>query len=174
MNPGCSRSCWPGGCRRGKRGHAFTLVECLVYVGLLGLILSLALMTFYRTEGNHRNLARNADDITRVLRAGEQWREDIRQAVAPIQWRTTGAEPELVIPHSSGLVKYSFRNQSVWRQGGPRPVELLPEVAVSKMEKVVRPQVSGWRWEVELKGRQRVARVKPLFTFLAATKNEKP
>jgi type II secretory pathway component PulJ len=151
----------------------FTLIECVVYVALLFLIIGLAFMTFYRTEQNHRNLSRNSDDILRVLRAGEQWREDVRRAAAPIRLGEAGAENEIIIPQTNLTVKYLFRQESVWRQAGPLQTEALSSVAASKMEQDARQRVTAWRWEVELKGRQRVARVKPLFTFMAAAREDK-
>jgi hypothetical protein len=158
---------------RARRAAAFSLLECLVYVGLLFVILGLALMTFYRTEENNRNLSRNTEDILRTLRAGEQWRADVRQAVAPLQQRESGTGSELTIPHANGPVKYLWRQGSVWREEGARSREVLSGVANSKMEKDPRRQVTVWRWEVELAGRQRVARVKPLFTFSAVAREDK-
>ena len=67
------------------------------------------------------------------------------------------------------MVKYAFREGGVWRLAGSRTVEALPGAISSKMEKDSRQFVTAWRWEVELKSRQDVARIKPLFTFQAAT-----
>ena len=166
---------WPGSrpCPGPEPAAGFTLIECIVYVAVLGLILGLALLAFYQTEKNHRNLAHNADDILRALRAGEQWRQDIRQATAPPDWSGAGPALELLISHTNSQVKYVFREGCVWRQVGSRPVVVLSGVAASKMERDPRQHVTGWRWEVELKGRQRVARMKPLFTFLAVSREEK-
>ena len=151
---------------------AFTLIECIVYCGVLFLVLGLAFATYYRANENHRNLRRNAADIVRVLQAGERWREDIRRATGPIQLAGTGAAQELTIPHTNGAVKYTFRQGSVWRQTGPRTEEVLPNVAGSQMQNDPRQRVTAWRWEVELQSKKHVARVRPLFTFEAAAPQE--
>jgi len=150
--------------------RAFTLIECVVYVAVFFMVLGLAFMTYYRAEGNNRRLRQNADDILRAVRAGEQWRADVRRATGAIHW--VGAEPsrELVIPQTNGIVKYSFTQETVWRQTGPKPTPLIVGVAGSRMETEPRTFVTGWRWEVELKTRQKAVRVKPLFTFEAAAK----
>ena len=151
----------------------FTLIECLVYCVVLLLVLGLVFATFYRVIENNRDLRRNAGDIVRALQAGEQWREDIRRASGPLQ--VTGAAPgqELAIPQTNGVVKYTFREGSVWRQAGPCAVEALPAVASSTMQQDARQFVTAWRWEVQLKGRHHVARVTPLFTFEAVEKEAK-
>jgi hypothetical protein len=147
---------------------AFTIIETLVYLGAVALVLAMAFMTFYRTEENNRNLSRNADDILRALRVGEQWRADVRRAVAPIK---AGGQ-ELVITQATNVVSYVLTNGSVWRRSGARSVEVLPGVVSSKMERDPRESVVAWRWDLELKGRQRVVRVKPLFSFAAVAGKE--
>ena len=57
---------------RSHRG--FTLVECLVYVAVFGIIASLALAAFYRAREANRDLRRCAEDIVRAMQAGERQR----------------------------------------------------------------------------------------------------
>ena len=63
------------------RCRAATLIECLVYIGVMTTILVVASIAFYRCYDHMRALRRNADDITRVLHIGELWRTDIRMTV---------------------------------------------------------------------------------------------
>lgn len=154
------------------RPGAFSLVECLVYIGVLAVILTLLAKTYYHADWNHRSLDRNAADILRTLRTGEQWRQDVRLASGPIEWGPAKDGQELSIPHTHGPVRYAFRKGGVWRQAGQatRWQEVLPHVLSSRMEKTDRRFVAAWRWEVELKSPQKIVRVRPLFTFEAAAK----
>ncbi len=162
----------PGQCLTG----AFSILECLVYIAVLMVIMALLAAVYYRADWNHRNLTRNAADIVRALQAGERWREDVRLASGPIRLGQGTEGPELSIPHTNGLVKYAFREGAVWRQTGPaaRWQEALAGVRSSRMEKGDRRLVAAWRWEVELKSRQPVARLRPLFAFEAVTRETKP
>src|SRR5262245_40944303 len=50
------------------------LIDCLAYIALLALILTMAFAAFYRANDYSRELSRNTADITRALQAGERWR----------------------------------------------------------------------------------------------------
>ena len=154
---------WPGG-RRG-----IMLVDCLMYIALLAVILTLTLAAFYRANENSRNLAQNAADIVRALNTGERWREDVRTATGPPRVVEDAKETLLQLPQAGGEVRYRLRNGIISRQtsGNTNWTDLLPNVKSSRMEPDPRRHVTAWRWELELQGRQKVARVKPLFTFQA-------
>ena len=149
---------------------AFSLLECLAYVALLGLVLTLALGAFYRTTDHSRQLARNAGDIVRTLQAGERWREDIRSAQGPVRLLRTNSEDVLLIPRTNGAVAgYVWRAGAVWRQANsvsPWQPFLAP-VKSSRMEMDRRQRVVAWRWELELQGARKKARVQPKFAFEA-------
>ena len=153
-----------------------SLLECLVYMAALMVILAMLATVYYHADWNHRTLNRNAADIVRALQAGERWREDVRLASGPLQPGPAGGGQELSIPHTNGLVRYAFRDGGVWRQAAPaaRWQEALAGVLSSRMEKENRRFVAAWRWELELKSRQKTARVKPRFSFEAATREAKP
>jgi Tfp pilus assembly protein PilE len=155
------------------RSRGFTLIECIVYVAAFFVVLGLAMMTYYRVEENSRSLRRNATDILRTVQAGERWREDIRRAIGPIQVAGAGEGQTFTIPQTNGAVQYAFREGTVWRQAGAQNLPALVGVLASSMAKDPRQRVTAWRWEVELKGRQKVARVRPLFTFEAPNREEK-
>ena len=61
------------------------LVDCLVYLAIWVVVVGLAFSAFYRCMSYSKNLARNADDIARALKAGERWREDVRAAAGPFK-----------------------------------------------------------------------------------------
>jgi hypothetical protein len=75
----------------------------------------------------------------------------------------------LHIPQKSGEVIYLFKEGAVLRQRGTNApwIPALSGVKSSRMEKDERQRVVSWRWEAELKNKQKVARVRPLFTFQA-------
>ena len=151
---------------RGARG--FTIIECMVYCGVYGLLLGLAFCALQRSFDNLRNLCRNSDDITRTVHAGETWRGDVRAASAPIQFNE--AEQTLRIRRGEREVSYRFADTQVLRQASadaPWAV-LLAKVQHSEMRSDRRTQVLAWRWDLELQTKQKTVRVKPLFTFVAA------
>ena len=141
----------------------------MAYIGLLAVILSMAFAAFYRTTEYSRDLSRNAADIGRALRAGERWRADVRASTRPPRLETVGEESQLRLAGGAGEVTYTFRGGAILRQALPNTnwVELLPRAASSRMFEEHRRHVGVWRWEVELKGGQKVTRVRPLFSFQA-------
>ena len=152
------------------------LVDCLVYLAVWGVVVGLAFSAFYRCLSYSTNLTRNADDIARTLRAGERWRADIREATSPpkLVAQDTGVEA-LQIPQKSGEVIYRFTDGAVLRRAGTNAswMPALSGVKSSRMARDERQRVVSWRWEIELKNRQRVARVRPLFTFQAVAAEHK-
>jgi hypothetical protein len=151
------------------RRSGIMLIDCLVYVTLLALILGLAFSAFYRTHEHTNRLGRNVSDIVRALRAGERWRDDVRSATGPVRMVTNTAQVSLQIPTVKGEIVYLFRDGAMVREtqpGGQRE-EVLPQVKASGFHRDSRRQVTSWRWELELRGRQEVTRVRPLFTFQA-------
>ena len=149
------------------------LVDCLAYIGLLAVILTMAFAAFYRATEHSRDLSRNAAEIARALQAGERWRADVRASARPPQLETVGEESQLRLASGAGEVTYTFRAGGVLRQALPNTnwVELLPRAAGSRMFEERRQHVAVWHWEVELKGGQKVARVRPLFSFQAVARS---
>ena len=164
----------PHSARRAERG--IMLLEAIVYVALLAVVLALALGAFYTGLENNRNLTRNADDITRTLKAGERWRADVRLVTgAPeIGANATATNVTLSLPRGNDAVKYALRDGVMFRRGLGETNEtpLLAGVARSEFVRDPRTNATAWRWEVELAGRQKVARVRPLFTFQAVESTE--
>jgi len=144
--------------------QAFTLVECIVYIAVLTVVLTLAYPLFCRSLKGSNDLRRNADDIVRVIHTGERWREDVRRATAPP--RLDGNA--LHIPHGTGEVLYAFTNGVVWRGS----VAVLQGVRTSQMELDSRQQVESWRWELELASSRKPVRMRPLFSFEAVARRQ--
>src|SRR5436309_3107766 len=96
------------------------LVDCLVYLAIWAVVVGLAFSAFFRSMSYSKNLARNADDIARALKAGERWREDVRAATGPFKLVTGQASVEqaLHIPQKTGEVVCRFIDGAVLRQTG--------------------------------------------------------
>ena len=150
------------------------LIDCLVYISLLALILGLAFAAFYRTLEHSTRLERNAADIVRALNVGERWRADVRSATSAIRTVNDTNGIALRIPGDQGSIIYIFREGAVHREETPggRHEVVLPNVKVSGFFRDSRQHVVGWRWELELQGKQEVSRVKPMFSFLAVAAQE--
>ncbi len=144
------------------------LLECLLYIAVLALVMTLAFGAFYRCLDNSRDLSRRTEEILRTLRVGELWRTDIRQAVGP---PVLANDPELhafEIPTTNGLVVYGFGNGAIWRKAGDHePKQILPQVKASRMVQDQLRNVTSWRWELELATKKKLVKVRPLFTFEA-------
>ena len=156
------------------RCHAATLIECLVYIGVMTTILVVASIAFYRCYDHMRALRRNADDITRVLHIGELWRTDIRMTVR--QPTLDEADQTLHITHKNGVVDYRFaENQILRRASADAPwTSVLTNINSSQMRPEQHHGVAAMRWEIELKPLRKPARVEPLFTFTAAQESTAP
>ena len=145
------------------------LIDCIAYIALLAIILTLAFIAFYRTTENSNRLSRNTADISLALRAGERWRADVRTANGEPRIEAEHGSPLLRLPHAPGEIAYTFRDGAVLRRVLPNTnwLVVLPAVTASAMHAEPRRHVTCWHWDVELKGRQNVARVRPLFSFQA-------
>ena len=144
-----------------------SLIECLVYIAVFAILLTVAGLGFNRCWDDSKHLRRNAEDIARALTAGEQWRADIRNATGAVQVVGTADAEQVVIPHPTGTITYSFAHGELHRQAGAdAPATLvLPQVKSSHMLADPRSQVTAWRWELELASAPKKAGLFPLFTF---------
>jgi type II secretory pathway component PulJ len=148
-----------------RRG--FTLLEALAYIAVLAVVLIVMARAFNHCLDSSRALRRNADDIIRVLHAGEQWREDVRAANGPPEATHSDDADLLLIPASNGAIIYSFAKGELRRQtSSPAATNLLlANVQSSQMQSAPRQRVNAWTWELELKPTRKDAKVRPLFTF---------
>jgi hypothetical protein len=154
------------GVKRFARRRGIMMIEAMVYIALVGVILVLAAAVFDKGMRESAGVQRNVADIERALKAGERWRADVRAATAAIEV----SEERMVIPQKNGSVVYEMGTNQVRRVEGEKRVEVfLANVQGSKMIEERRGKAVGWRWELELERRRKEARVRPLFTFMAAT-----
>lgn len=148
------------------RHAGFFLIECLMYLLVVVVVLGVATFAFARCWDDSKHLRRNAEDIVQALHAGEQWRADLRAATGPIKVSDQDGAETLVIPVRFGHVVYGCAQGVLRRQAGTAPATiLLANVKSSQMQPDQRPQVTAWRWELELKPTRKQVRMPPLFTF---------
>ena len=160
--------------RRRAARHGFMLIECLVYIGVLFVVLGVGYAALYHCMSDSARLRRNADDIVRALNAGEIWRADIRNAQGSISAEPSAARELFHLPGANGGVAYRFETNTVFRRVGTGPwTPLLQHVKSSAMQPEPRKDVSAWRWELELQtGKSRQIHTLPLFTFFAVPANQ--
>ena len=153
--------------------RGFTIIECLVYISVLGVILAIGSAAFYRCWDDNKAITRNGDDIVRTLKAGEIWRADLRSATGPIQLTSSGSEQTVSIPCGKRQLIYSFAGGEVRKQIGKEGAwqVVLPKVKSSQMQSEKRDHVTAWRWELELASTRKNAKIHPLFTFEAVPGN---
>jgi hypothetical protein len=150
----------------------YLLMEALVYIGLVFLLLAIGSAALYRCIDNSVALRRNADDIVRAVQAGELWRADIRAATKGVAWNRDSPEPVLRLQARAGEVDYRYTTNALFRRVDTGSwSRILDQVKASTMERDPRPNVTAWRWELELqpkaRGSFKPGRLRPLFTFLA-------
>lgn len=152
-----------------NRRRGITLIECLVYIGCLGIVFGMGLTAFYECLENTASLRRNSEDITQALTIGELWRADVRGATQPVHFDT--ATQTLRINRGGTEISYKFAEGQVFRRTrADAPwVVVLPRVEQSRMTPDVRSQITAWRWELELHSVRQPVLLRPLFTFIAAT-----
>jgi hypothetical protein len=153
-----------------RNARGITIIECLIYLAVFAIIMTTAYMAMYACWNNSAELNRNSDDIIRAVRAGEQWRADIRNATAsPIAEAFNGGQ--LVrIPQKSAMIFYRFDGHACWRQAaaGGESVKLIDKVHVSEMKADPRKNASAWMWELSLETSRKPVFMQPLFSFAAA------
>jgi len=147
--------------------RGYLLLECLVYIAALAVIMVVTMRGFYHCWDNTKALRHNADDIIRVLHAGEQWRADLRAATAPVQLTRAGDAEQLRIPCAAGPIVYTFAKGELRRQTSfPAATNLLfTNIHSSQMQSDPRQVVTAWTWELELQPTRKDAKVCPRFTF---------
>lgn len=136
--------------------------------------MTFALSAFLKALSASRDLKRNAAHVTAALRAGEQWRGDLRAAVSRPTVIVQGAETAFEIPTATGMAVYLFHNGAVWRRSNPESPwdALIENVKASRIERDARQHVATWTWQIELKPRKQVVRIPPRFRFVAVARGD--
>lgn len=157
-----------GGLNLRNSPAAFSLIECLVYISVFAIVMSLAMQVFLQTRESADRLRRTADELTRALHAGELWRDDVRAATAPPRTVTENGQTWLAIPRGTNTVVYTHFKDTVWRQADTNApwTRALAGVRTSRMEPDARAHVTAWRWELELAVKDERKKTRPRFTFL--------
>jgi hypothetical protein len=159
-----------------RRQAGIVLIDCMVYIATFFVVVTLAFGALHRAWNAHRSIKRSAEDIAAAVRAGEQWRADLRGASGPLELEEQAGATWLRVPRGEGLIVYAFYQGTVYRftSEHPAPVPMVRHVAQSGMMPDPRSGVTPWRWELELKPSHAKARLRPLFTFLAVPPASKP
>lgn len=145
------------------------LTECLVYIAVLAVLVSIGMAAFYVCWDHTRALVGATEDINAALRAGERWRADVRSATGAITVESTAAGERVRIPGSKSTVVYQFESGEVRREIPARQTSelLLPRVNTSHAMAETRAGVNAWRWELDLQPRRHETQLPLLFTFEA-------
>lgn len=154
---------------RRRRCAAMQLIECIVYIGVLLVIMNVSGLALFRVLDYLRSLRYQSDQVTSALTAGERWRADVRFAGAPGELIETNGTAELHLPGANGTVAYVWWQGAVLRRAHPNAAwqPVLSAVSATRFVREDRAGVPVWRWELALEPR-RLDRRPPLqFTFQA-------
>ena len=146
-----------------------SLIECLVYIAVLGVLISIGGFTAAKAWDAHRAVARNANDIHRPMNAGERWRAEVRSAVRPLEVVSAGSNTVWRIATTGGVIEYQLAEGVLQRRDSADGawLDVLPRVRASTMSVVNPSGVTACRWELEMEPPHKRARQRPLFTFTA-------
>lgn len=149
---------------------AIMLIECLVYIGVLGIIFGLSSLALFRGLEMSRRIHGNTDEISRALAAGERWREEIRKSIrVSLLTNAPGGAAIRMEDQNRKAIDYALRERALLRRTGEEG-QWTPALKGVKSSNFVRDERFGlvsWRWELELQGTRKEARVRPRFTFQA-------
>lgn len=172
---GARRGVWMPAARHAERG--ILLIECLIYLGVVLVVIGAALAAFYNALDHSKRLRSNAEDMTRALRVGEQWRADVRSAAGAIRVERGQGGIAFCIPSGDQEVAYIFSTNQIVRI---KSKDGLSEPLLTGIKRCAFHQdnwgtVTAWRWELEFASVMKAVRETPAFTFIAvpgAAKNQ--
>lgn len=154
-----------------RKNSAILLLECLVYIAVLSVVLGLAIMLFHRSFNHSRRLQKNLGQISSVLKAGEDWREDIRATTnAALLPANEPSARSWKIETTKGPIIYQLRSDdTLWRreENKDRELLMLRQVKELSWSQESRGPLLIHRWELELRSDREDRRFRPLFTFQA-------
>ncbi len=170
----------------GLREEGYLMTEALVYIGAVGVLLTVGLIAMFRCVDSSLVLRRNANDIARAVHIGELWRSEIRVATNAVWLREPGGDI-LQLEGPAKRVQYRLAEGALYRRIDSGPWgRALEQVKASDMHRAAGDQGRGssgegrggfkgeiWHWDLELQPRSRgpvaAARMRPLFTFIAVS-----
>ena len=144
------------------------LIECLVYMGLFGVLLICA-TRFFSVVYDHNKAAASAASYTiAALDAAKHWRRDIANAKG---------EPELIRGDrfdviridqaNGGRVSYRVNGTRLERNNGDEWIPIIRRVVSSIMLPDQREHVRAWRWELAMETKSRFLGDPVRFSFTA-------
>ncbi len=154
---------------RQRRQAGILLTECLVYIAVFAILLGIGTAAFYFCWDHTRSVIYATEDIAAALRAGEQWRADVRAATGKISTETTAGGELVRIPAADKEIVYRFESGELHRDIATTSQSrlLLSKVKTSQMTGEARGPVHAWRWELQLTERRKETQLPLLFTFAA-------
>ncbi len=155
------------------RDAGVSLIECIVYIAVFGILLGIGTGTFFFCWDHTRAVLYATNDIESALRAGECWRADVRAATGKITVKTAATGEVVTIPEGEKNIFYHFAAGELRRQAASENISqlLLSKVKTSDMQAEPHGNVTAWRWELELIERRKETHLPLLFTFEAVAKN---
>jgi hypothetical protein len=146
-----------------------SLVECLVYVAVFGILLGGGTAAFYFCWDHTRATVFTTDKIECALRAGEVWRADVRAATGKISVSSSASGEMVSIPQGDKEICYLLAGGELRREIPSQNLSRLvfEKVTSSGMSTELRGGVTAWRWELELPSYSKAARLPLRFTFEA-------
>ena len=152
------------------RCRGVSLIECLVYIAVFGILVGIGTAVFYFCWDHTRAVVFTANEVESTLHAGERWRADVRGATGKITVETMPAGETMRIPIGEKEIDYRRTGDELRREQQPANVSrlLLEKVHTSTFISEPRASVTAWRWELELTPRRKETHFPLLFTFEAA------
>jgi hypothetical protein len=153
-----------------------SLIQCLVYIAVIGVLISVGGFTVAKAWDAHRAVTRNANDIHRAMNAGERWRQEVRRAIRPLEVMTGSSNTVCRITTAPGIIEYQLTGGSLQRRDGDQGawLNVLSRVRASDMRGLTQAGVTACRWELEMEPAHKRAKLRPLFTFTAVPRQNPP
>jgi hypothetical protein len=153
-----------------------SLVELLMYAGLLFLFVGIAYGTVDRLWLETRRLEKRADSLRGLVQAGEQWRADIRQSSADPTVDADGLG--ISIPTGTNQVRWTVEKPLglACRDAGGGDIRIYPwPLQAAAFAAAKRGSTAGWTWDLTLAPPTKRDRQPQTVRFLAvAAGKEKP
>lgn len=153
---------------RTRSQAGFSLIECLVYLGLFAVLL-LCATRFLNVVFDHNKAVAKANAYTvSALDAAKHWRRAIANAKDdPELIRGDQFDVIKIDQAGGGQVRYRVNGTRLERSEGTEWVPIIRRVASSIMVPDQREHVRAWRWELALETKSRFLGDPVRFSFVA-------
>jgi type II secretory pathway component PulJ len=163
-------------CSGSSKSHAFTLVELMVYLGVLASVLLIAYTTLDKLWTASAKVRLQADDLRAVLAAGELWRRDIRSEGARVEVESEGGEQVVkILGPGTNEVLWAYQGGAILRRSGTSNswTQLVRRVRHSSMASDPRDEIPAWRWDLELDPASKQTRFQRLYSFVSVARENR-